>query len=57
MRCQTGALSDVADSVKMISQSFEDLKATWAKSGMSNEQVLAAIESTKQLSMYASLHE
>jgi hypothetical protein len=49
MQCQGSTLSGMADSVKLIDQSCEDLKATCAKSGSLNEQALAAIESTKQL--------
>jgi hypothetical protein len=57
MKCQTGILSGMADSVAIISKSFEELKATCTKSGSLNEQAFAAIESTKQMLMYASLRK
>jgi hypothetical protein len=51
MKCQTGTLSDMADSLRIISQSFETLKATCSISGSLNDQALTAIEATKQILM------
>lgn len=49
MVCQTSMLSSIQGSVKLISQSFEALKATCGSLGPLNTQSLIAIESTKQL--------
>lgn len=42
----------MADSLNIINQSFEQIKATCAQSGCLHEQALASIESTKQLLVY-----
>lgn len=52
IRCQNVTLCGMANSVKVISQSFEDLKTICAQSGSLHEQALtAAIDSTKQVSI------
>ena len=57
LKCQTGELFSMADSVKAIAKAFEDLKMTCTQSGSVNEHALEAIESTKQMLTYTPLHD
>lgn len=51
MQYQSGTLSGMADSMRMISQSFDDLKSTCEESGTLYEQVLMKMEGTKRMMM------